>query len=202
MSGQNAGFDDGDLRVVVNQEEQYSIWPVDRDLPSGWQEIGFTGRKKDCLEHIKKIWTDLRPLSLRKHMENLDQNSANCAMLETGDRENDTHKVKGEQYELVDFLSAGDHPVKLELKSDTKDVELQNAINKGYVVIRFSDTRGGTDLGIRIERDLCVLDNCDVQILRGRMQIVGTVVLNNIRVRCTADINLEDCLGTGHLDRI
>ena len=202
MSGQNSGFEDGDLRVVVNQEEQYSIWPVDRDLPSGWQEIGFTGRKKDCLEHIKRIWTDLRPLSLRKHMENLDQSGANFEMHETGDRENDTHKVKGEQYELVDFLSAGDHPVKLELKSDTKDVELQKAIDNGYVVIGFSDTRGGTDLGIRLERDLCVLDNCDIQQLKGQIRLVGSLVLDDVRVRCTACINLEDCLGTGHLDRI
>lgn len=55
-------------RVVMNHEEQYSIWPVDRDLPLGWTEAGKTGSKAECLEHIKTVWTDMRPLSLRKRM--------------------------------------------------------------------------------------------------------------------------------------
>lgn len=52
----------------MNHEEQYSIWPVDRDLPLGWTEAGKTGSKAECLEHIKTVWTDMRPLSLRKRM--------------------------------------------------------------------------------------------------------------------------------------
>lgn len=55
-------------RVVMNHEEQYSIWPVDRDLPLGWTEAGKTGSKAECLEHVKTVWTDMRPLSLRKRM--------------------------------------------------------------------------------------------------------------------------------------
>lgn len=57
--------DDIEYRVVVNVEEQYSIWPVDRDLPTGWKDAGYLGKKSDCLAHIAKVWTDLRPLSLR-----------------------------------------------------------------------------------------------------------------------------------------
>jgi MbtH protein len=57
-------------RVVINHEEQYSIWPVDRDLPLGWNDAGFSGEKAACLDHIKEVWTDMRPLSLRKRMEN------------------------------------------------------------------------------------------------------------------------------------
>ena len=55
--------------VVINHEEQYSIWFADRDLPLGWKEVGKRGLKSECLEHIKEVWTDMRPLSLRKHME-------------------------------------------------------------------------------------------------------------------------------------
>ena len=56
--------------VVVNDEEQYSIWPVGRELPSGWRADGFSGRKPDCLAHISEVWQDMRPLSLRRWMEN------------------------------------------------------------------------------------------------------------------------------------
>jgi MbtH protein len=54
-----------EYRVVVNHEEQYSIWPADRDLPPGWKEAGKRGPKADCLKHIAELWTDMRPKSLR-----------------------------------------------------------------------------------------------------------------------------------------
>ena len=56
-------------RVVVNHEEQYSIWPADRELPLGWNDVGKSGPKEECLAYIKEVWTDMRPLSLRKKME-------------------------------------------------------------------------------------------------------------------------------------
>jgi MbtH protein len=56
-------------RVVVNHEEQYSIWPTDREIPLGWRDVGKSGPKPDCLAYIKEVWTDMRPLSLRKKME-------------------------------------------------------------------------------------------------------------------------------------
>jgi len=55
--------------VVVNHEEQYSIWPEYMDIPKGWRAVGKTGKKAECLEYIKEVWTDMRPLSLRQHME-------------------------------------------------------------------------------------------------------------------------------------
>lgn len=54
--------------VVVNHEEQYSIWPAEREMPLGWKAVGMRGSKEQCLEHIKEVWTDMRPLSLRQHM--------------------------------------------------------------------------------------------------------------------------------------
>jgi len=56
-------------RVVINHEEQYSIWPADRENPLGWREAGRSGLKAECLDYIKEVWTDMRPLSLRKKME-------------------------------------------------------------------------------------------------------------------------------------
>jgi MbtH protein len=53
--------------VVVNHEEQYSIWPEYKALPLGWRDAGVRGPKQVCLDHIEKVWTDLRPLSLRQH---------------------------------------------------------------------------------------------------------------------------------------
>jgi MbtH protein len=55
--------------VVINGEEQYSIWLLGRDLPLGWQEAGKTGTKSECLAHIDQVWTDMRPLSLREKMQ-------------------------------------------------------------------------------------------------------------------------------------
>jgi MbtH protein len=60
--------DDIRYAVVVNDEEQYSIWPVGRDVPAGWTATGTEGVKADCLEHINQVWTDMRPRSLRERM--------------------------------------------------------------------------------------------------------------------------------------
>ncbi|NUR88566.1 MAG: MbtH family NRPS accessory protein [Nonomuraea sp.] len=56
------------MKVVLNEEEQYSIWPADRENPSGWFDAGFSGTKEECLEHIERVWTDMRPKSLREAM--------------------------------------------------------------------------------------------------------------------------------------
>lgn len=61
--------DDGVYRVVRNDEEQYSIWPADRELPLGWYAEGTAGERSECLDHIAKVWTDMRPASLRRRME-------------------------------------------------------------------------------------------------------------------------------------
>ncbi|HEY0412992.1 MAG TPA: MbtH family protein [Allosphingosinicella sp.] len=56
-------------KVVVNHEEQYSVWPADRENAPGWSDAGKSGTKAECIDYIKEIWTDMRPLSLRKAME-------------------------------------------------------------------------------------------------------------------------------------
>jgi MbtH protein len=63
-------FDDeqAEFEVVLNDEEQYSIWPADREIPAGWRKAGKHGKKAECLTYINEVWTDMRPLSLRKKM--------------------------------------------------------------------------------------------------------------------------------------
>jgi MbtH protein len=56
-------------KVVINHEEQYSIWPAERENPSGWRDAGKAGTKAECLAYIEEVWTDMRPLSLRQHMD-------------------------------------------------------------------------------------------------------------------------------------
>jgi len=69
MTNQDEKDDVRIYKVVLNHEEQYSIWPVDKQNPLGWFDAGKSGLKQECLDYIKEVWTDMRPLSLRKKME-------------------------------------------------------------------------------------------------------------------------------------
>jgi MbtH protein len=60
--------DENTYRVVMNDEEQYSIWWADRELPKGWHEEGTKGSKEACLAHIDRVWVDMRPRTLRERM--------------------------------------------------------------------------------------------------------------------------------------
>ena len=61
-------------KVVVNHEEQYSIWPAHKSNALGWTDVGKSGPKSECLAYVKEVWADMRPLSLRKKMEETAQN--------------------------------------------------------------------------------------------------------------------------------
>ncbi|APY90321.1 MbtH family protein [Streptomyces alfalfae] len=77
--------DDRLYKVVVNHEEQYSVWPAGRDNPAGWSDAGRTGPKADCLAHIEDVWTDMRPLSLRRLREG-EQDPHDAPLAEGTDR--------------------------------------------------------------------------------------------------------------------
>lgn len=68
--------EDAEFTVVVNHEEQYSIWPSYKELPAGWRAVGVQGKKAECLDYIEQTWTDMRPLSLRKAMENASSDAS------------------------------------------------------------------------------------------------------------------------------
>ncbi|MGI5426019.1 MbtH family protein [Streptomyces sp. CA-179760] len=65
-------FDDenAEYLVVINEEEQYSIWPSVRELPAGWTAVGEPRSRDDCLDHIERVWTDMRPKSVRQALAN------------------------------------------------------------------------------------------------------------------------------------
>ena len=69
MSTSSFDREDGVFRVLVNEEEQYSLWPDANEIPRGWTDCGIRGDKKTCLDYVGKTWTDMRPKSLRIHME-------------------------------------------------------------------------------------------------------------------------------------
>lgn len=61
--------EDATFKVLINGEEQYSLWPEYKAVPAGWKEAGKSGPKQECLDFIEAAWTDMRPLSLRQHMD-------------------------------------------------------------------------------------------------------------------------------------
>jgi MbtH protein len=63
--------DEESYKVVVNHEEQYSIWPAKKTIPLGWCDGGFSGDKEECLSHIDSVWLDIRPLGLRTKLKNV-----------------------------------------------------------------------------------------------------------------------------------
>jgi len=60
--------DERTYKVVRNDEEQYSVWPSEKPIPPGWREVGVEGTEEICLQHIERVWTDMRPKSLRDAM--------------------------------------------------------------------------------------------------------------------------------------
>jgi MbtH protein len=82
MEAMSWDSDDNTFLVVRNHEGQFSIWPEYEELPKGWRAAGAKGRKQECLDYIQKTWTDMRPLSLRSHMEAMNQGLPHAAVRE------------------------------------------------------------------------------------------------------------------------
>ena len=64
----NMTEEDFEYQVLVNHEEQYSLWPTFRDIPNGWKQVGPIGTKQECLDYVNEVWTDITPLSVRKRI--------------------------------------------------------------------------------------------------------------------------------------
>jgi MbtH protein len=65
--------DDITFQVLVNDEEQYSLWPADKEVPAGWRPDGTRGTRQECMDHVDEVWTDMRPRSLRERMAAAEQ---------------------------------------------------------------------------------------------------------------------------------
>jgi len=190
-------------KVVVNGEEQYSIWPKDRDNALGWRDEGTVGLKKECLEHIGKVWTDMRPLSLRKHMEEHAQKMRDAPQAapevapeatEAAERTAPRERVKTLPA-IVEKLSQGEHPVTMIRYKDTAD--LKQAIERGNVLVKFTETRGGTEIGISLDDKSKAVD-----LAASKIDLCGTLTLDYQPVRCIVNVDVETRTGFGHLEPI
>ena len=191
MSGQPQGDEDTTIyKVVVNHEEQYSIWPEYKENPLGWSDAGKVGTKAECLAYIKEVWTDMRPLSLRKKMEEMAQNPPPPPP-ETAQRAS-----------LVDRLSTGQHPVAVSIRPEPTAQLLKEALDRGYVHVKFTNTTGGTELGVRLDTAACDFSKADFEAATGSIHLEGDLTLDYQRVRCVAEIDLQSLAGTGHLEKI
>ncbi|MBF2002248.1 MAG: MbtH domain protein [Synechococcales cyanobacterium M58_A2018_015] len=104
--------------------------------------------------------------------------------------------------ELVQRLSTGRHPVEASLRPERSAAALKASIERGYVHIKFTNTRGGTDLGMRFDPDASDLSQADFEQSTGSVRLVGYLTLNSDPVKCIADIDLSTLTGEGHLEPI
>ncbi|HEY9282295.1 MAG TPA: MbtH family protein [Pyrinomonadaceae bacterium] len=182
-------------KVVVNHEEQYSIWPADRENPLGWQDAGKSGPKAECLSYIEEVWTDMRPLSLRKRMEEE-------ALRGPDGGEGDESPAEPEEDDLVERLSRGDQPVEVSLHPEKDLQALKESLERGYVHIKFTGTRGGTELGVKLDAGSGGPDEIDSEGSAGTLHLEGGLTLNYKKVRCIADIDLKTFEGRGRLEPV
>ena len=180
-------------KVVVNHEEQYSIWPEYKENPLGWKDVGKIGPKAECLAHIKEVWTDMRPLSLRKKMEEMAKNPLPPPP---------SNPSRPREKSLVDKLCEGYHPVEAGLRPEKTVKLFKEAIDRNYVHIKFTNTNGGTELGVGLDRDACDFSRADFENGIGTAHIEGGLTLDYVKVKCIADVSLETLEGKGHLVKV
>ena len=177
--------------VVVNHEEQYSIWPTCKDLPLGWSKEGKSGAKADCLEHIKLVWTDMRPKSLRERMAK--------AEMEPLPDSNTAPLAAPPGPSLVDILCDGTHEVELSLRPEKAIDVLKDRLSLKYVHVLFTGTQGGTELGLPVDSATSKWEQADIERGVGQLHLEGSLTLDFVPVRCVVDIDIATFKGTGHL---
>ena len=192
MSWNNSDKDDtGSYKVVINHDEQYSILLDSNHIPVGWKPIGKTGTKAECLAYIKEVWTDMRALSLRKKMEELAKNPPPPALLpdQDGPRRN----------RLVDRLCKESHAVEVGVRPERTVKLFKEALDRDYVCIKFTQTKGGTQLGFRLDKGASDLSKANFESGKGPVHIEGNLTLDYVKVKCIADIELSTLEGVAHL---
>lgn len=191
MSSQHQSDDDNTIyKVVINHEEQYSIWPEHKENPLGWNDVGTVGPKAECLGFIKEVWTDMRPLSLRRKMAEMSRNPPPLVQ----------ESAPQNEIRLVDRLCSGKHPIELSLDPTPTLDSFREAVENGYV--RFKFTEPGTELGVRLDKPACDLGEADLTEGRGIARLVGNLSLDYTKVRCIVEIDLETLDGHGCLEHI
>ncbi len=179
--------------VVVNAEEQYSIWPTFKSVPAGWYEVGFKGSKAGCLAHIKEVWKDMRPLSLRKKMEQRKATWEKDKAAILAPRAQEPFKSP-----TVSFLSSGWHPLSCKSIYSSGKV-LKEALDKNHIHVEFTNTMGGTCLSFPIDPQCSSYSDANFASSKGEIYLEGNLILDFIKVRCLAKIDLCLLEGVGTL---
>ena len=189
--------DDLIYTVVVNHEEQYSIWPADRPIPLGWTSIGKSGRKDECLATIESVWTDMRPLSLRRRAKEAENpHAAKPTAIGGVDREECSPGPS-----LVERLSSGRHPVEAALRPEKTATVLKACIDHDQVRVRFLDTQGPTELGLTLDKAASDIRSADFEHATGAVHLEGDLTLDAVKVWCIVDLDLATLCGEGYLLR-
>jgi hypothetical protein len=103
---------------------------------------------------------------------------------------------------LVDKLCEGDHRVEAGLRPEKTVKALKDRIDMGYVHVKFTETKGGTELGVRLDRETLDLSHADFESQSGAVHLEGELTLDYVKVRCIADIDLNTLAGKGHLVKV
>ena len=170
------------FRVVINHEEQYSIWPVYRENPPGWRNAGKEGSQEECLAYIEEAWTDMRPLSIRNR-------PTSFAGMPTTPPPANGHLP---QEDLVQRLSTGTHTVRA-TRAGSLD-ELDAALERGFLHLTFGGTNGETELNLQVDPAATQRRESG-----GHLHVEGILTLDFVPVRCVADLDLPALSGTGRL---
>jgi hypothetical protein len=102
--------------------------------------------------------------------------------------------------DLVQRLSTGTHPVEVSLRPKKSLKGFKECLDRGFVHIKFTNTRGGTELGVRLDRNLSNQTTADLEKGSGTIKLVGPLTLNYVKVRCIADVDVATLSGTGKLE--
>ena len=164
------------FQVVVNDEEQYSVWRVDKPTPVGWRDGGFSGTRDQCLDFIETVWTDLRPKSLRLWLAEV-----------------------GARAPMPPSDLTEEAPLPIRLASEPQRVELRLAPGEtpmalfatGVAWLRFTETRGGTEL--------CFELSAPVATSADSWQLRGATVLDGFKLQVDATIEIATLRGVARM---
>lgn len=175
-------------KVIVNHEEQYAIWPEFKEIPAGWRYGDKTGAKADCLAYIKEVWVDLRPLSVRQQMAQQPPTPSLSPDID--------------QPTLVDRLCEGLHTVEITLRPETNVQRFKESLNRDHVPVKFTETNGESEFGIKLDKAACDLSNVDLENGWGTAHLEGRLSVDFVPVKCVIDIDLPSFEGSGRLVRV
>jgi uncharacterized protein YbdZ (MbtH family) len=173
--------------VVINDDEQYSIWRRDRPLPAGWREVGFEAGRTECLAHIEQVWTDMRPLTVRRALSSA---KAHVEIVEEGRR-------SGGKNDLVIRLEK-EQPISLVAHPSESGEELKEQLERRRLYVRFDAT--GTELGFRLSDDAVATAMAAVHRQQEPIPLEGELVLNFERVRFVGSLHVRSLKGLGRLE--